>query len=178
MADSVNPNANTGKSSEFLPKFYRTDSNKKFLQATIDQLTRPGTVKKVNGFIGRQNSKATQGTDIFINAANNVRQQYQLEPGFVVKDELTNTTFFKDYQDYINQISVFGGIVDNHQRINSEETYSWDPHINWDMFVNFQNYYWLPYGPDVIQITGQQYEKHLRNRWIESSSSCMKNIQY
>ena len=29
-------------------------------------------------------------------------------------------------------------------------------HIDWDKFVNFQNYYWLPYGPDVITIEGQQ----------------------
>jgi hypothetical protein len=158
MADSVNPNANTGKSSKFLPKFYRTDSNKKFLQATIDQLTRPGTVKKINGFIGRETAKATTGDDIFINAANSVRQRYQLEPGFVVKDSLDNTTFFKDYQDYINQLSVFGGNVNNHQRLNDQEMYSWDPHINWDMFVNFQNYYWVPYGPAAISVFGQQLD--------------------
>ena len=158
MSDSVNPNANTGKSSEFLPKFYRTDANKKFLQATIDQLTRPGTVKKINGYIGRQNAKSSSGSDIFIEAASKTRQNYQLEPGLVVKDELENTTFFKDYQDYINQISVFGGNVLNHQRLNNQEMYSWDPHVNWDMLVNFQNYYWVPYGPDPIRIFGQQLD--------------------
>jgi hypothetical protein len=156
MVDSVNPHGGNAKASDFLPKFYQTDANKKFLQATIDQLTRPGTVKKINGFIGRENAKATSGSDIFITAPTPTRQHYQLEPGFVVNDDLGNTTFFKDYADYINQVSVFGGNTSNHARLNKQEFYSWDPHIDWDKFVNFQNYYWLPYGPDSVKIAGQQ----------------------
>ncbi|CAB4125910.1 hypothetical protein UFOVP181_328 [uncultured Caudovirales phage] len=156
MADSIDPNANGGKSSNFLPKFFQSDSNKKFLQATVDQLVQPGTVNKINGYIGKENAKASTGADIFIAAATSARQNYQLEPGLVVNDSLGNNTFFKDYQDYINQLSVFGGNTANHARINKQEFYSWDPHIDWDKFVNFQNYYWLPYGPDVITIAGQQ----------------------
>ena len=155
MADSIDPTANNGNSVNFLPNFYRTDSNKKFLQSTIDQLTQPGEVRKINGFIGRQNAKASTGTDIFLEAADDQRQHYQLEPSLVVKDQLSNTTFFKDYQDYINMIEIFGGNVKNHERLNGQEFYSWDPHICWDKFVNFQNYYWLPYGPDVIRIAGE-----------------------
>jgi hypothetical protein len=154
MADKVNPNQ-TG-SYNFLPRFYRSDANKKFIQATVDQLVQPGTVKKVNGYIGRQNSKATSGTDLFIQAASDERQHYQLEPGLTVKDPLDNVTFFKDYQDYINQLGVFGSNTSNHSILNSQEFYSWNPHIDWDKFVNFQNYYWLPNGPDVIKIAGQQ----------------------
>ena len=141
MADSVNPNGSkTGASSEFLPKFYQTDANKKFLTATLDQLTQPGTVKKINGYIGRENAKATTGDDLFISAADKVRQHYQLEPGIVIKDEIGNTTYFKDYIDYINQLGVFGANTSNHRRLNLQEFYSWDPHINWDKIVNFQNY--------------------------------------
>ena len=154
MADSINPNKN--KVSSFLPRFYRSDSNKKFTQATLDQLVQPGTVDKLNGFVGRQNAKASTGKDIFIKEISDQRQNYQLEPGMVIKDDLDNVTFFKDYIDYINQIDVFSGNVKNHARLNKQEFYSWDPHIEWDKFVNFQNYYWLPYGPDVIAIAGQQ----------------------
>lgn len=158
MADSINPNANTNGSANFLPRFYRTDANKKFLQSTLDQLIQPGTVKKVNGFIGRKNSKATTSSDIFVDATDANRKNYQLEPGIVIKDTLDNVTFFKDYIDYINQLNVFGANTTNHSRINEQEFYSWDPHIDWDKFVNFQNYYWLPYGPDVIAIAGQAEE--------------------
>jgi hypothetical protein len=156
MADSINPNGNKSISANLLPRYYRTDANKKFLQATLDQLIQPGTVKKVNGYIGKQNAKSSTGEDIFVAAANQSRQDYQLEPGLTVKDTLGNTTFFKDYQDYINQLEVFGANVKNHARLNEQEFYSWDPHIDWDKFVNFQNYYWLPYGPEVIRISGQQ----------------------
>ena len=156
MADNVNPSGKKVSSSELLPQYYRTPANKKFLQATVDQLIQPGTVKKINGYIGRKNSRSTTGKDIFIDAATDDRQNYQLEPGLIIKDSLNNTTFFKDYQDYINQLSVFGANTSNHDRLNSQEFYSWDPHISWDKFINFQQYYWLPYGPDTIKISGNQ----------------------
>ncbi len=146
------------ESSNLLPRFYRTDSNKKFLQATLDQLVQPGTVKKINGYIGRQYSKANKSSDIFLEAADKQRQDYQLEPGAVISDYLGNTTFFKDYIDHINHVKVFDGNVNHHSRLNYQEFYSWNPHINWDKFVNFQQYYWLPFGPNPISVAGQQQE--------------------
>ena len=156
MADSIN--ANGINSSNFLPRVYRSDANKKFIQATVDQLVQPGTVKKINGYIGRQNSKATTNEDIFISTISDDRKNYQLEPGFTIKDNLDNVTFFKDYQDYINQLGVFGANVSNHSKLSKQEFYAWNPHIDWDKFVNFQNYYWLPNGPDLVKIAGQQLE--------------------
>lgn len=149
-------NVEQRETSNLLPRFYRTKDNKKFLQGTLDQLVQPGTVKKISGYIGRESAKATNSTDIFLAAADKSRQDYQLEPAAVVKDYLGNTTFFKDYIDHINTISVFDGNVDNHTRINRQEFYSWNPHIDWDKFVNFQQYYWLPFGPDAIPVAGQQ----------------------
>ena len=156
MANKNNVNGNPGLSANLLPRFYQTKANKKFLQSTIDQLFQPGTLTKVSGYIGRENAKASTGTDVYVEAADQVRQNYQLEPGITIKDKLGNVTFFKDYIDYINQINVFGGNTNNHARLNKQEFYSWDPHIDWDKFVNFQNYYWLPYGPDDIKIYGNQ----------------------
>lgn len=156
MAKQNNPTGNKGLSVNLLPKFYQTPANKKFLQATLDQLFQPGTVTKTNGFIGRQNAKAATGNDIYVKANSLDRQNYQLEPGLVITDAIGNTTFFKDYIDYINQVSTLGGNTLRHERLNKQEFYSWDPHINWDKIVNFQNYYWLPYGPEVIKIYGHQ----------------------
>ena len=144
------------KVSNLLPRFYRTDSNKKFVHATLDQLMQPGTVKKVNGYIGRQDSKATTANDIFVKAPTTDRQTYQLEPSVVIKDDNGSVVFNKDYLDHINHVNVLGGITNNHRRVNKEEFYSWNPQIDWDKFVNFQQYYWLPYGPEVISIYGQQ----------------------
>ena len=157
MATNNNvPFGNQELTANLLPAFYRTPANKKFLQATIDQLYQPGTLTKTSGYIGRKTAKAATGKDIYVAAADQTRQNYQLEPGISVTDALGNVTFFKDYIDYINQINVFGGNTKNHARLNKQEFYSWDPHIDWDKFINFQQYYWLPYGPDTITIYGQQ----------------------
>ena len=146
------------RTAKLLPRFYRTESNKKFVQATLDQLTQSGTVKKLNGYIGRQNAKAVTGNDVFIEAVTTDRQHYQLEPSAVVKDTLDNVTFFKDYIDYTNTVDVLGGVNKNHEKLNNQEFYSWNPHVSWDKLVNFQQYYWLPYGPSIVNIPGQQKE--------------------
>lgn len=150
--DNSNDTTDVETAAALLPTIYRTDANKKFLHSTISQLTRAGTVKKVSAYIGRPNSKATSSDDIFVTAPTRNRQNYQLEPGFVINDLLGNTVFFKDYQDYIHQLRVFGANVDNHSKLSKQEFYSWNPHINWDMLVNFQNYYWMPHGPDTVTI--------------------------
>ena len=165
MSDNTNPNGQATPSAvSLLPRYYQTADNIKFIQSTIDQLTQKGTTKKVTGYIGRENSKSSNvartvhGTaqDVFIKAVDSTRQHYQLEPAVVINDKYGNPQFFKDYQDYINQLMVFGGNVSNHERLNRQEYYSWNPHIDWDKFVNFQQYYWLPYGPETIKIFGQQ----------------------
>ena len=53
---------------------------------------------------------------------------------------------------------MFGANTSNHARLNKQEFYSWDPHIDWDKFVNFQNYYWMPDGPDTIVIRGHELD--------------------
>jgi len=157
MSDNTNPNGQTtGTVVNLIPRFYQTPDNIKFIQATVDQLVQKGTTKKISGYIGRKNAKSSKGTDVFVETADQTRQNYQLEPSVVINDTTGNTSFFKDYQDYINQLSVFNADVSNHERLNKQEFYSWDPHIDWDKFVNFQQYYWLPYGPETIEIFGQQ----------------------
>ena len=137
----------------FLPSYFRTDTNKKFIQSTIDQLVQPGTVKKINGYIGQQNSQSSTGSDIFIESIDQKRQNYQLEPALLIDDSTGTNKFFKDYHDFINQLKIFGSNTSHYERLNTQEFYSWDPHICWDKFVNFQQYYWLPNGPPVIKVS-------------------------
>ena len=46
------------KHSKFLPRFFRTGTNEKFVNSTIDQLFSPGAVEKLSSFVGRKNAKA------------------------------------------------------------------------------------------------------------------------
>ena len=141
-------------SAELLPRYFRTAHNKKFLGATLDQLVQPGVAEKLNGYFGRETSRSYKANDVYIKEHTPDRENYQLEPGVVVKDNLDNVKFYKDYNDYINQIRAFGGNVDNHSKLNSTEYYAWNPHIDWDKFVNFREYYWLPGGPIGLGIAG------------------------
>ncbi len=145
-------------SSDLLPRYFRTNNNKKFLQATLDQLIQPGTVKKLNGFVGRKSAKAVKTSDVYVDAAEKVRQDYQFEPAAIVQDNFGNVTFFKDYIDHINHINTNGGITNDHARINKQEYYAWNSHIDWDKFVNYQQYYWMPFGPEPVSVFGQQLE--------------------
>ena len=143
------------KSEKFLPKFFRTDANKKFLQSTLDQLTQPGVAEKLNGYYGKKVSKAYNADDNYVGDVSVQRENYQFEPVTLIKDNLNNTTFYKDYNDYLNQIKSFGGSTDNQEVLNSQEYYAWNPNIDWDKFTNFREYYWLPYGPQTVRIAGQ-----------------------
>jgi hypothetical protein len=140
---------------DFLPKYFRTSTNRKFLNATVDQMISEGTVDKLNVFIGRKNTDAYTSVDRYLEEVSSSREAYQLEPALLSTDTLDNVVFFKDYNDYINQLTAFTGTTVDHSKLNSEEFYSWNPHIDWDKFVNYRDYYWLPSGPEPIAILGQ-----------------------
>ena len=84
---------------------------------------------------------------------------YQLDPAVTYTDKDTTSVnpedqvkFSGTYDDYINQIEYFGGKVDNHDRLNKETVYAWNPAIDLDKLVNYREYYWLPEGPSAITL--------------------------
>ena len=142
------------KSSDHLPRYYRTKANQNFLSSTMDQLIQPGVVEKVNGYVGRKTAKAFTTNDNYIDDVSASRENYQFEPAAVIKDTLNNVTFYKDYNDYVNQLNSFNKGIQDHSIFNSQEYYAWDSHIDWDKFSNFREYYWLPNGPQGVPIAG------------------------
>ena len=46
-----------------------------------------------------------------------------------------------------------GSNVERHDRLFNSEFYSWDPFVDFDKFVNFGQYYWLPAGPDSVDVS-------------------------
>ena len=137
-----------------LPKYFRTRKNKKFLSATFDQMIQPGVAEKVNGYYGRKITDAYTADDNYVGDVSKSREDYQFEPASVIKDTLGNVTYYKDYNDYVNQIGNFNGSNTNHDKLSAQEYYAWNPHINWDKFVNFREYYWLPTGPQSVPVAG------------------------
>ena len=149
------------KTIKFLPTIFQTEVNEKFLSATLDQLISEPDLRKIYGYIGRTFAPTYKSTDSYINETTVERQNYQLEPSVVIKNTSNEVTFFSSYVDLLNKIKFYGGITNNHNRLFENEYYSFDPLIDFDKFVNFSQYYWLPNGPDPVDVyTGQtEFEK-------------------
>jgi hypothetical protein len=151
------PGSNNRKSENLLPKFFRTDVNRKFLGSTLDQLITPGVVEKINSYVGRKTAKRNDSTatENYLADISKDREDYQFEPAVVGTDLLGNVTFYKDYNDYIGQLKNFQAPATNHSKMNSQEFYVWNPNIDFDKFTNFREYYWLPTGPQSVPVFGQ-----------------------
>jgi len=141
------------KTLNLLPGIFRTDTNEKFLSATIDQLVSEPNLTRVHGYIGRKFAPTYKKGDSYVTESSFNRQNYQLEPSIVVKDKEDNVEFFSSYIDLINQIKYYGGITNNHNRLFDNEYYTFDPHISLDKLINFTQYYWLPNGPDPVNVS-------------------------
>jgi len=142
------------KTIQFLPEVFRTDTNRKFLNATVDQLISEPNLKKVNGYIGRKLAPSYKTTDSYIEEPTTDRQNYQLEPSLVIKNPSTGQIdFATTYTDIVNKIGYYGGLKDRHSRLFDNEYYTYDPKIDLDKFVNFSQYYWLQNGPDEVVIS-------------------------
>jgi len=143
------------RSVELLPNIFQTTPNKKFLEAIVDPLIQPGSLEKLSGYVGRKYGKTYNPSDVYIDNQHTLRSKYQLEPGVVIKqnDKITN---FYDYIDFKNQIKFFDNMVDHDNRITTDEHYAWAPPVDWDKFVNYREYYWLPDGPLPVTVSGDQ----------------------
>jgi hypothetical protein len=142
------------KTHNFLPEVFRTDTNKKFLNATLDQLTSEPNFKKVSGYIGRKFAPTYKVGDGYVAEPTELRQHYQVEPGVIVNNPQADTTdFYASYPDLINKIAYYGGNVDNQSRLFSNQAYSYSGLLDLDKFVNFSQYYWLPNGPDTMVVS-------------------------
>ena len=142
------------KTLQFLPEIFRTDTNRKFLNATVDQLISEPNLIKVNGYIGRKLAPSYKTSDSYITEPTKNRQDYQLEPSIIIKNPTTDElTFATTYTDIVNKISFYGGFGNNQNRLFDNEYYSYDPQIDLDKFVNFAQYYWLENGPDAVLVS-------------------------
>jgi hypothetical protein len=152
----VNGDEGKRRTARHLPTFFRTDQNKKFLGGTLDPLTQPGKLSRINAYVGRKDIPNYVSSDGYVDEQSTPRTYYQLEPAYVYQDPVTDEVgWHVDYIDYMNSLKYFGAPIGNHSKLNRQEAYTWDPHIDWDKFTNFREYYWLPNGPDPITIIGE-----------------------
>ena len=138
---------------EFLPEIFQTSTNQQFLAATLDQLVQEPAFTKIQGFVGRRVGPGVNPDDEYIKETTDVRTNYQLEPGVVLKKY--NTEQVVDaitYPGLTDAIDLAGGLTNNADRLYTSDYYTWDPFVDFDKFVNFSQYYWLPAGPLAVNV--------------------------
>jgi hypothetical protein len=154
--DVSNPSS-TRRSVDLLPTYHRTDRNTKFLASTLDQFIQQPEIKRVDGYVGSKLSLNYDPiNDQYIDGTTKLRNDYQLEPSLIIQDVNQNIKASLGFDDLINQLAFNNAKTDNLDRLFRPQSYSYDPMIDWDKFVNFRQYYWLPTGPDTIEIFGKQ----------------------
>jgi hypothetical protein len=141
------------RSVDFLPEIFRTPVNKQFLGATLDTLIQEPKFKKTQGFIGRTVGPGLNPNDKYVVEPDSTRQNYQLEPGIVSLepdiDKIKNVITYPGIND---AIGFQGGNQTRPDQLYSSDYYTWDPFVNFDTFVNFSQYFWLPNGPDTVNV--------------------------
>ena len=141
-----------------LPTVFQTPTEKKFFDATFDQVFSKKDSDVLAGYIGRRvPGKYDPINDFYIPETTKDRTWRQLEPALYTLNQNSekSTVFF--YDDFLNRLKSLGGDVSNEDRLTSSEFYSWSPPINVDMFVNYHNYFWVVGGLPIISIHGAQY---------------------
>jgi hypothetical protein len=140
------------KSLDFLPSIFQTRTNEKLLRATLDQLIAEPEVRQLNGYIGRKFNPALTPNDSYVQEDFVDRQNYQLEPASVYTDSDGNIKFVSSYVDLLNRITSLGGIANDPSRLFSADQYSYSGLFDFDKFINYSSYYWLPNGPDSVSV--------------------------
>ena len=137
----------------FLPEVFRSVTNQRFLGATMDQLVTDSINIPVNGYIGRTFAPTYKLGDNYIPEPTVRRTNYQLEPSVVIKDSNNNIVLNSDYIDLLQGVANNGGFNNNQQRLSESEYYNYDGHFDYDKFVNYSKYYWLPNGPAPVTVS-------------------------
>ena len=148
------------KSLDFLPKTFQTNTNRRFLNATVDQLIQEPNLGRVYGYIGQQDlSPAYKNGDAYVQESDSYSQFYQLEPGLVINKRVANTQKIKkqnayNYVDLLNGIALEGGINTDHSRLFANEYYNYEGFVDLDKLINYGKYYWVPNGPQTVYVSG------------------------
>ena len=137
-----------------LPPVFQTVTEKKFFDATFDQVFSKKDSEYLAGYLGRR----APGTfdpinDFYIPQGTKNRTWWQLEPTAYSRDTnyAKSNLFF--YEDLLDKIEFYGGNTANQDRLFESNYYSWAPPIDVDMFVNYHCYYWVSQGLPNIQLT-------------------------
>jgi hypothetical protein len=143
------------RSVDFLPEIFQTPINKQFLSATLDQLIQNPEYTQTQGFIGRRIGPGVNANDKYVIEPTKVRTDYQLEPGVVQIDPADSKKVIDaiTYPGINDALQLQGAFTNNADRLYTSDYYTWDPFVDFDKFINYAQYYWVPGGPLAVDVS-------------------------
>lgn len=138
----------------FLPDIFKTPTNAQFLRATLDQIVDQPNTQRIEGYIGSKFGYGINPKDYYVTEPTKTRTDYQLDPGVVfTKANETTAQDFISYPGIIDALKLEGAITGDNNRLFNSQFYSWDSFTNLDKIINFNQYYWLPNGPEQVVVS-------------------------
>lgn len=147
----------------------------KFFDYVLNNFFEKSYERYVNGYIGRKTEVLEDG-NFYLKERTPERQLYQLTP--MVIDTEKDSTEIKDIVDYstfINTLKLQGCLTNDHNRLLSNEHWSYCPPIDPDMFLNFNCYYWIEEGVKPIYI-GKVIDENDLGELVERNSNAVLDI--
>lgn len=112
-----------------------------YCDEVIQQWFTPEEQNLVDGYIGQRGSPAAAGK-VFLHEMNVSRQEYQLSPAYVSRNDDGSVRSTQFYPDTVGYLKHYGANVSNESRLMDSYFYSWTPPINPNKLYNFSSYVW------------------------------------
>ena len=162
---------------DLLPEYIQTDTNKKFLNATLDQMILSGNPKIESGYIGKKiGAIRSSANDVYSESKTTLNNRYQLDPTVVSQNPSTlEYESAIPYDDIISKLKYLEASTTNLDKLFSDTNYSWRPPINVDKFINWNSYVWLPFGLPLVGLHGETTNTINGKRTYTTSAQAIHN---
>ena len=129
---------------DLLPNIFQTSVNKKFLDSTLEQLMSTGSLQSINTHVGeyKLSGSVTDPHDDSI----------EFNPGAVNRTSDNNISNVLSYADLLNALQYNETDLDGKTHQLNEEGYTLDIPINYDMFINYHNYFFMVDQMPVVDV--------------------------
>jgi hypothetical protein len=146
---------------DFLPEYFRTIPNQRFLNSTLDRLVSDPNLRQFDGFVGKKQIGGSTLSGNYINEPSEFRSRYQLEPEFVSRQNgvAVGSAGFKDV---LNSVAVKQGVISAWNRLVTDDAYTFTGFIDLDKLTNYYNYVWIP---DAREINNNRVDE---NTWYRT----------
>ena len=130
-----------------LPGILQTNTVKNFFESTVEQLYSKANLEPISGFIGKKTSKDKLVDGVWIYEDDVNKQFYSLTPAVNTTNATTNISEdFMFYDELVATLKNYNVEMSDENKIFSTHYQSFLPPIEYNKFINYQEYFWTPHG--------------------------------